>query len=104
MNVIHGIQSNNVRKQRCKKHLGTITQKGQVTIPIEVREYLRVQPNDRIAFEIQDDGQVVIQKPSILTLDDVFGAVTPRNRPEDFKKLRDTAIEEHIEKSNSLRP
>lgn len=32
-----------------------------------------------------------------LSLDDVFGAVTPRNIPEDFKKLRDDAIEEHVE-------
>lgn len=105
MNVIPGIRSNEVsQKQRVKKHLGTITQKGQVTIPVEVREYLQVQPNDRIAFEIQDDGQVVIQKPSMLSLDDVFGAVTPRSKPEDFKKKRDTAIEEHIEKSKFLRP
>ena len=29
-----------------------------------------------------------------MTLEQTFGAVTPISRPEDFKALRDTAIEE----------
>jgi antitoxin PrlF len=101
MNEATYVQNNN-RSIPNKKHLGTVTQKGQITIPVEVREYLQVQPNDKVAFEIRD-GEVVLEKTKILSLDDVFGAVTPRNRPEDFKKLRDNAIEEHLEKSRSLR-
>jgi hypothetical protein len=30
----------------------------------------------------------------VLTLEQTFGAVTPLNRPEDFKVLADTTIEE----------
>lgn len=82
-------------------HLGTITQKGQVTIPIAIRRYLQLHENDKIAFEIRAD-EVVLKKPTILSLDAVFGAVTPRNRPEDFQARRDAAIQEHVERSTSL--
>lgn len=82
-------------------HLGTITQKGQVTIPIAIRRYLQLHENDKIAFEIRSD-EVILKKPTILSLDAVFGAVMPRNRPEDFQTLRDVAIQEHVERSTSL--
>jgi hypothetical protein len=31
-----------------------------------------------------------------MTLEDAFGAVTPRSQPEDLAALRDTAIKEHV--------
>jgi AbrB family looped-hinge helix DNA binding protein len=85
------------------KTIGTVTQKGQVTIPLAVREHLSIMPNDKVAFEIRGE-EVVLKKPSSLNLDDVFGAVTPHNRPEDFNALRDVAMEAHIERSKTLKP
>lgn len=35
-----------------------------------------------------------------MSLEEAFGSVTPIQRPEDFKQLRDVAIEEHVEKTN----
>ena len=35
--------------------------------------------------------------PSVLTLEEAFGSVTPLNQPEDFAALRDAAIEEHVQ-------
>ena len=34
----------------------TLTTKGQVTIPKEVRERLGVETGDRLSFVVQDDG------------------------------------------------
>lgn len=85
-----------------KEFSSTITTKGQVTIPRLVREYLGVKPADTVEFTIKD-GAVVLRKPMHLSLDDVFGAVTPVSRPEDFKARRDAAIEEHIEKGRELK-
>ena len=34
----------------------TLTTKGQVTIPKEVREHLGVETGDRLSFVVQDDG------------------------------------------------
>lgn len=38
----------------------TVTTKGQVTIPKEAREHLRLKPGDRVKFFILPEGQVVI--------------------------------------------
>jgi hypothetical protein len=43
------------------------------------------------------EGVVELQ-PVTMTLTDTFGAVTPKNRPEDFSALRDVAVEEHAQK------
>lgn len=39
----------------------TLTTKGQVTIPKEVREHLGVDTGDRVSFVVQDDGVVVVK-------------------------------------------
>ena len=40
----------------------TLTSKGQITLPKEVREHLHVSAGDRLDFLIDDDGQVLIQR------------------------------------------
>ena len=37
--------------------------------------------------------------PPQTTLEDTFGAVTPLNRPEDFAALRETAIDEVVDRA-----
>jgi len=39
----------------------TLTTKGQITIPREVREHLGVDVGDRLSFIVQDDGTVVVR-------------------------------------------
>jgi len=39
-----------------------ITTKGQVTIPQKLRRLLGVRPGDKISFEANSDGQVLIKK------------------------------------------
>lgn len=41
--------------------LTSVTTKGQVTIPVEVRRYLGIEPNDRVAFVIED-GDVRLRR------------------------------------------
>ena len=41
---------------------GKITTKGQVTIPQKLRKFLGVRPGDKISFEVNDDGKVLIKK------------------------------------------
>ncbi|PKO21458.1 MAG: hypothetical protein CVU38_14610 [Chloroflexi bacterium HGW-Chloroflexi-1] len=79
-----------------RAHVRTLTSKGQVTVPAEVRRLLRVGPADKIVFRVTE-GRVELQ-PAPMTLEATFGAVKPLNRPEDFTALRETAIAEHVEK------
>jgi len=69
-----------------KESLATITAKGQVTIPAEIRKALGLKPKDKVAF-VFNQGEVKIE-PSSSTLRLGFGAVKPRKKPEDFKQLR----------------
>ena len=82
--------------KECEEHVRTVTTKGQVTIPAEVRRLLEVEPGDKVVFRVTQ-GTVELQ-PAAMTLEDAFGAVTPRTQPEDFAALRDVAIEEHVKK------
>ena len=63
-----------------------LTSKGQTTIPKEIRDYLSLEPGDRVLFLVKD-GNVVVQ-PVKLTLLDLRGSVEARQRPEDFDAVR----------------
>jgi AbrB family looped-hinge helix DNA binding protein len=39
----------------------TVTSKGQVTIPKRIRDHLRVKSGDRIDFDIEASGKVVVR-------------------------------------------
>ena len=41
------------------KHLATVTSKGQVTIPQEVRQRLGLKQGDRVSFELEDGNTVL---------------------------------------------
>ena len=79
-----------------KEIVATMTQKGQVTIPVEIRHLLGLKAKDKIAFSI-DEGNIRLA-PAKYTLENVFGVVKPINKPEDFKKLKQIAIKEHSKK------
>jgi len=69
-----------------KESLATITAKGQVTIPAEIRKALGLKPRDKVAFTFEQ-GEVKFE-PASSALRAGFGAVKPRKKPEDFKELR----------------
>ena len=45
--------------------ISTLTRKGQTTIPIKVRNHLKLQPGDKIEFVIERDGKVVVTPKNI---------------------------------------
>lgn len=56
----------------------SVTSKGQVTIPIEIRERLGIRPRDKVRFVIDED---VVRIERELTLDDVFRSVPALKKP-----------------------
>jgi len=44
-------------------HISTLTQKGQVTIPVEIRHELDLHPGDKLYFELVE-GNVILKKAS----------------------------------------
>ena len=74
----------------------TLTVKGQVTIPAEVRAAIGVKPNSQVTLRLQA-GKVVIE-PVEMSLEEAFASVKPLQATQDYKAIRDAAIEEHVEK------
>jgi AbrB family looped-hinge helix DNA binding protein len=69
----------------------SMTQKGQITIPAEIRSRLGLHPRDRVRFELLDGSVIITPVPSKILRH--FGTVEPRNRPEDWRAVRDEVEE-----------
>jgi antitoxin PrlF len=65
----------------------TVTQKGQVTIPAEIKHRLGLKPKDVVRFEVA--GNEVKLKPAPSRLLAGYGAATPTQKPENWKKIRE---------------
>lgn len=69
----------------------TITERGQTTIPAEVRKALSLKPHQRLTYEIRDDGVVV--RPETANLMDLAGAlksdIPAGSKMEEREKARD---------------
>lgn len=77
-----------------KAHESTVTARGQVTIPAEVRRALGLKPRDKVVFEFEAKEKAAKLKRAPSKVQRWFGAVTPKNRPEDFKVMREEFEEE----------
>jgi len=53
---------------------GTLTSKGQITIPKSIRDSLNLQTGDRLAFSLVGDKQALLQ-PITTSVDDVYGVL-----------------------------
>ena len=67
----------------------TMTRKGQVTIPKEIRDRLGVKEGEKVLFVMR--GEEVVLKVVKGTILDLRGSVQPSTRPEDFDKIRQSA-------------
>lgn len=81
-----------------KEIIATITSKGQVTIPAEVRRQLGLGSGEKIAFVIGSDGVQI--RPVRFTLESVFGSIEalPGTTTEDFERQIEEASEEESER------
>ena len=75
----------------------TITKRGQVTIPAEVRRVLGVKHRDKVAFTVED-GEVRLA-PASFTLESAYGSVKPSKKPEDFEEISRAAKDEKAERT-----
>lgn len=56
----------------------TLTSKGQITLPREIRDHLRLENGDRVNFEIRD-GTVIVE-PETIDIKSLRGIVKRRGK------------------------
>ena len=83
-----------------KEIVSTITSKGQVTVPAEVRKYLGLATNDKIAFVIDDEGGVRIRVPRYPTIASLRGAAGRLKKPLSWQEMQRVAYEDRFKAKN----
>ena len=71
----------------------TMTSKGQITIPVEIRRALKLEIGDRVDFLLREDG-VVELRPGSVDLRSLFGALVPRARSATLAEMDEAIAEE----------
>lgn len=73
----------------------TVTSKGQVTIPKQIRDFLRLKSGDRIDFDIDVSGKVVV-RPGGADVTALHGILRrPGRRPVSLKTMQAAIVKHH---------
>ena len=51
----------------------TLTSKGQTTIPLEIRDFLKLKSGDKLEFKLNADGKTVTLRPGNIPISDLKG-------------------------------
>jgi AbrB family looped-hinge helix DNA binding protein len=86
-----------------KELVATITGRGQVTLPSEVRRHLGAKTGDKLVFVIDDQGDVHVTVPHYPTVASVRGAAGKLDKPHSWQDIRRIAHEDRAEQVQSKR-
>jgi antitoxin PrlF len=93
---LHSKRRENRFEGDMKEFITTITSRGQVTIPAEIRKYLGITTNDKIGLVIDDDGVVRIRVHRYPTMASLRGAAGRLNKPLSWKEIQKIAQEDRF--------
>lgn len=76
-----------------EEFMSSVSLKGQVTIPVKIRERLDIHPRDKVAFILDNDHvQIVAARVS---LDSLYRSVPALEQPLSDEEMTTIAAEEH---------
>ncbi len=78
-----------------KEFLSSVSEKGQVTIPKEMREALGVKPKDKVAFKLEGKEIKVVPLGSLIEAS--FQAVPALKKSISLEEMTELAVEEHAQ-------
>jgi len=73
-----------------------LTKKGQTTIPKEIRAFLKLEAEDKILYQVENDK--VIMRPLRGSILDLRGRIKTEEKSVDFKKIRKVTIKKMTRK------
>ena len=74
----------------------TVTSKGQITLPKEIRDTLGVHPGDRVLFWRNPQGQVVVE-PETVSLMSLKGMLKGKRKGVTVEEMKDAIAEAVVE-------
>jgi antitoxin PrlF len=77
-----------------KEILSTMTSKGQITVPAEIRKKLGITVGDKLAFVIEDEGKIELRAPIYPTVASLRGAAGSLAKPLEWDEMRAIAHED----------
>ncbi len=77
-----------------KEIVMTVTSKGQVTIPAQVRRHLGIKRNQKIALVIERAGEVKLKVPRYPDVDSVVGKAGKLRKHLSWRQTREIAYED----------
>lgn len=77
----------------------TMTSRGQLTVPKEIRERLGLYAGDRVEFQLEDDGTARLL-PVCLTASDVAGILASQTKVKATVEQMDEAVAEAFPKGS----
>ena len=69
-----------------------LTSKGQVTVPVEVRKALHLKSGDTLAWEVQENGKIIVYRVEAVDVDYLSAlndTLSEWNSAEDDEAYRD---------------
>ncbi len=80
-----------------KEFESSVSPKGQITLPLEVRRRWGIRAKDRVTIQV--DEQTVTITPARSAVDESFGAIPPLSRPLSDTDITELAAEEHAQEA-----
>ena len=80
-----------------KELVATMTKRGQITVPAEVRKLLGLKPYAKVSFAI-DDGEVRL-RPAAFTVETAYQSVPALNQPLSDEEIGRIAKEDKAERT-----
>lgn len=72
----------------------TLTTKGQLTLPKDVRDRMNLRAGDRLEVFPQDDGTILLQ-PATVDISELFGLLPKPEKPVSLEEM-DKAIRQSV--------
>lgn len=79
-----------------REFISTITSKGQVTIPVQVRKHLDVHRGDKLSFVIDDDGTVKLEVLVYPTVASLHERDPGPNQNLSYDDMKEIAYQERL--------
>lgn len=77
--------------------VSTVSSKGQVTIPAEIRKHLNIKEGDKLSFVIEDEGSVRVEAPRYPNVEALRGVAGSLETPRSWDDMLQIAREDHVQ-------